>query len=71
MRGVTELERDSKIWVANLASHPVEIEENQVVAMAECMTEGPGTCLEDEGSGTDEVEGLVRCEATHLNEGKR
>ena len=55
VRGVTEVERDSKIWVANLGSHPVEVEENQVVATAECVTEGPGTCLEDEGSGADEA----------------
>ena len=44
---------------------------NQVVATAECVTEGPGTCLEDEGSGADEVDGLVRRAAPHLNEGER
>ena len=40
VRGVTEVVRESKIWVANVWSHPVEIEENQVVAMGECVTEG-------------------------------
>ena len=53
------MEWDSKIWLANFGSMPEEIEENQVVATVECVTEGPGTCLEDEGSGTDEVDGLV------------
>ena len=33
VRGVTKVVRESKIWVANVGSHPVEIEENQVVAM--------------------------------------
>ena len=55
------MERDSKIWLANLGSHLVE---NQVVATAECLTEGPGTC-------SDEVDGLVRRAAPHLNEGER
>ena len=54
------MEQDSEIWVANLGLHPVEIEENQVIATAECATETPGTCPEEEGSGTDEVEGLMR-----------
>ena len=65
------MERDSKIWLANLVSQPVEIEENQVEATAECVTEGPGTCLEDKGSGTDEVDRLVRHPSPHLIEGER
>ena len=32
------------------------------------MTETPGTCPKDKESGTDEVEGLVRRAAPHLNE---
>ena len=35
VRGVTEVEQDSQIWVANLGLHPVEIEENQVIATAD------------------------------------
>ena len=58
VRGVSEVEQDSEIWVANLGLHPVEIEENQVIVTAECVTETPGTCPVDEG--TDEVEGLMR-----------
>ena len=61
------MEQDSNIWLANLGSQPVE---NQVVATVECVTEGPGRCLEDVGSGPDEVEGLVRCASLHLNEGE-
>ena len=45
--------------------------ENQVVTTAECVTEGPGTCSEDKGSCTNEVDGLVRRTAPHLNEGER
>ena len=30
-----KVEQDSKIWLANLGSQQVEIEENQEVAMAE------------------------------------
>ena len=71
VRGVTEVEQDSQIWVANLRLHPVEIEENQVIATAECVMETPGTCPEDKGSGMDEVEGLVRRVAPHLNEVER
>ena len=59
VRGVTEVKQDSKIWMANLGSHPVEIEENQVEATEECVTEAPGTCPEDEGSGTDEGVGTT------------
>ena len=65
---VTEVEQDSQIWVANLRLHPVV---NKVIAMAECVTETPGTCPEDEESGTDKVEGLVRRAAPHLNEEER
>ena len=39
-----------------------------MIARAECVTETPGTCPEDEESGMDEVEGLVRHVAPHLNE---
>ena len=45
--------------MANLGLHPVGIEENQVIATAECMTETPETFPEDDWSGTDEVEGLL------------
>ena len=62
------MKQDSQIWVANLGLHPVEIEENQVIATGQCVTETPGTCLEEEGSGTDEVEGLVQRAVPHLNE---
>ena len=50
VRGVSEVERDSKIWLANLGS---QIEENQVVATADCVTERPRTCLVDKGSSMD------------------
>ena len=37
----------------------------------ESLTETPGTCLEDEAIGTDEVEGLVQRAAPHLNKEER
>ena len=49
----------------------MEIEGNQVVAKAECLTEGAGACTEEDGSGMDKVDGLVRCAAQHLTERER
>ena len=52
--------KDSQIWVANLGLHPVEI------VTAECVTDTPGTCPEDEERCRDEVEGLV-LRAAHIS----
>ena len=55
VRGVVEVEQDSRIWLANTGPQPIRIEENEVVAMAECVTEGPGTIPGDNQNDGDEV----------------
>ena len=43
VQGVVEVEQDSRICLANPGPQPITIEENEVVAMAVCVTAGPGT----------------------------
>ena len=40
VRGVVEVEKDSSIWLANTGMQPIRIEQNEVVAMAECVIAG-------------------------------
>ena len=47
LRGVVEVEQDSRIWLANTRPQPIRIEGNEVVAMAECVTTGPGASQGD------------------------
>ena len=47
------VEQDSRIWLANTGPQPIRIEENEVVAMAECVTAGPGA-----GPGDDRNDGM-------------
>ena len=42
VRGVVEVEQDSSIWLANTGTQPIHIEQDEVVAMAECVLAGPG-----------------------------
>ena len=51
MQGVVEVDQDSGIWLANTGPQPIRIEENEVVAMAECVTEGLGTSPGDGRKG--------------------
>ena len=55
VRGVVEVEQDSRIWLANTGPIAIRIEENEVVAMAECVTAGPGTSPGDDRNNGDEV----------------
>ena len=59
VQGVVEVEKDSSIWLANTGTQPIHIEQNEVVAMAECVMAGPGT---NPRSGP----GLVERAAPHL-----
>ena len=43
VRGVVKVEQDNRIRLANTGPQPIRIVENEVVAMAECITAGPGT----------------------------
>ena len=60
VRGVAEVDRDTKIWLVNLGSLPVEIEGEQVVTMAESVSETAGTDTGTTEAGTDEVNGKGR-----------
>ena len=70
VRGVVKVEYDSRIWLANTGPQPIRIEENEVVAMAECVTAGPGAGPGDDQNDADEVNGLVERAAPHLTEEK-
>ena len=66
VRGVVEVEKDSSIWLANTGTQPIHIEQNEVVAMAECVLAGPGASPGNDRDDRDEVNGLVERAAPHL-----
>ena len=66
VRGVVEVEQDSRIWLANTGVLPIRIEQKEVLAMAECVTAGQGASLGDGQNDGDEVNGLVERAAPHL-----
>ena len=68
VRGVVEVEQDSRIWLANTGAQPIRIEQNEVVAMAECVTAGPGASPGDGQNDGDGVNGLVERAAPHLTD---
>ena len=70
VRGVFEVEKDIRIWLANTGMQPIRIEQNKVVAMAECVTAGPGASPGDGQNDGDEVNGLVERAAPHLTGGE-
>ena len=66
--GVVEVEKDSSIWLANTGTQPILIEQNEVVAMAECVMAGPGASQGNGQDDRDEVNGLVERAAPHLTD---
>ena len=68
VRGVVEVEQDSRIWLANTGPQPIQIKQGQVVAMAECVMAGPGASPGDGQNEGDEVNGLVERAAPHLTD---
>ena len=68
VRGVVEVEKDSSIWFANTRTQPICIEQNEVVAMAECVMAGPGTNPGNGRDDRDELNGLVERAARHLTD---
>ena len=42
VRGIVEVEQDSNIWLANTGSQSIQIDKDEVVAMAECVLAEPG-----------------------------
>ena len=68
VRGVFEVEKDSSIWLANTGTQPIHIEQNEVVAMAECVMAGPRTNTGNGRDDRDEVNRLVEQAAPHLTD---
>ena len=53
VRGIVEVEQDSSIWLANTGSQPIQIDKDEVVAMAECVLTEPGASAgNDQAAGT-------------------
>ena len=59
VRGVVEVEQDSRIWLGNTGPQPIRIEQDEVVAMAECITARPGASPGDGQNDEHELNGLV------------
>ena len=62
------MDRDTTIRLADLWSKPVEIEGEQVVAMAESVSETGGTDTGPIEEGMDGVDGMVQRAAQHLRD---
>ena len=68
VRGVVEVKQDSSIWLANTGTQPIHIEQDEVVAMAECVLGRPGASQGNDRDDRDEVNGLVEQAAPHLTD---
>ena len=66
VRGIVEVEQDSSIWLANTGAQPIQINKDEVVAMAECVLAEPGASSGNDRDDGDEVNGLVERAAPHL-----
>ena len=66
VRGIVEVEQDSNIWLANTGSQPIQIDKDEVVAMAECVLAEPGVNAGNDRGDGDEVNGLVERASPHL-----
>ena len=70
VRRVAEVNQDTTFWLANSGPRPVEVAPDQVVALAERVSESEGMENGDDAADTDKVMGLVR-RAARLTEGER
>ena len=68
VRGVVKVEQDRRIWLANTGQQPIRIEQDEVVAIAKCITAGPGMSPGYGQNDRDEVNGLVERAAPHFTE---
>ena len=66
VRGIVEVEQDSNIWLANTGSQPIQIDKNEVVALAECVLAEPGAGAGSDRDVEDKVNGLVERASPHL-----
>ena len=64
VRGIVE--QDSNIWLANTGSQPIQIDKDEVVAMAECVLAEPRASAGNNRDVGDEVNGLVERASPHL-----
>ena len=61
-----EVEQASNIWLANPGSRPIQLDGDEVVALAECVLAGPGVSAGSDRDIGDEVNGLVERASPHL-----
>ena len=66
VRGIVEVEQASNIWLANTGSQPIQIDKDEVVALAECVLAEPGASAGSDRDVGDEVNGLVERASPHL-----
>ena len=66
VRGIVEVEQDSNIWLANTRSQPIQIDKDEVVAMAECVLAEPRASAGNDRGNGDEVNGLVERASPYL-----
>ena len=66
VRGIVEVEQASNIWLANPGSQPIQLDGDEVVALAECVLAGPGASVGSDRDIGDEVNGLVERASLHL-----
>ena len=66
VRGIVEVEQDSNIWLANTGSQPIQIDKDEVVALAECVLAEPGASAGRDRDVGDEVNRLVERASPHL-----
>ena len=59
VRGIVEVKQASHIWLANPGSQPIQIDGDEVVALAECVLAEPGASAGSDRDIWDEVNGLV------------
>ena len=64
--GIVEVEQDSSIWLANTGSQPIQIDKDEVVAIAECVLAEPGVSAGNDRDDGDEVNGLVQRASSNL-----
>ena len=71
VRADAKMNQDTTIWLANSGPQPVEVAPDQVVALAEWVSESEGMEQRDDGADTDKVNRLVRRAAQHLTDSEQ
>ena len=66
VRGIVEVEQASNIWLANPGSQPIQLDGDEVVALAECVLAEPGASAGSDPDVRDEVNRLVERASPHL-----